>query len=87
MGETLTEFVKQAGLFTVLHFFITKVLILIGIAFFIFGQSKTAMWWFLGIGILPVLSGILTMYLENRLLDIGLGMFGRLGPQEIASGR
>jgi hypothetical protein len=48
MGEILTEFVKHAGFFTVLRFFITPVLILIGIAFFIFGQSKTEMCWFLG---------------------------------------
>src|SRR5437016_5324661 len=87
MGESLTDFVKQAGLFTLLHFFTTAILLLISIAFFIFARSKRAMWWFLGIGVLPVVSGILAMRLKNRLLDTGIGMFGELSPQAIASGR
>ena len=87
MGETLTDFVKNAGFFTLLHFFLTAILIFVGISFFLFARARRAMWWFLGIGLGPALSGILTMYFKNRILDTGMGMFGRLSPEALAAGR
>jgi hypothetical protein len=87
MVEALTDFIKNAGLFTLLHFLITAILIFVGIALFAFARTRRAMMWFLIIGILPVVSGILTMFLKNRILDSGIGMFGRLSPEGIAAGR
>jgi hypothetical protein len=45
------------------------------------------MHWLLAIAVLPLLSGLLTMYLENRILDRGFGMFGRLSAEAIGAGR
>jgi len=36
---------------------------------------------------LPLFSGLLTMYVDNRQLDSGYGMFGRLSAGAIAAGR
>ena len=87
MGETLTEFVKNCSLVTVLNFLFVAMLILIGVAFFLFARKRRCISWFFVIGILPAVSGILTMYFQNKAMNRGVGMFGRLRPWEIASGR
>jgi len=41
----------------------------------------------MGIAAVPLITGLVTMYLKNRILDRGFGMFGRLSPEAIAAGR
>jgi hypothetical protein len=62
MGEALTDFIKNAGLGTLLHFSVTGILFLVSLGFLLSARTRHQMWWFLGIGILPALSGILAMY-------------------------
>jgi hypothetical protein len=45
------------------------------------------MYWLVGAAVLPLLSGLLTMYVDNRDLDTGHGMFGPLNVEAIAVGR
>jgi len=45
------------------------------------------MYWIVGAAVLPLLCGLLTMYVDNRELDTGYGMFGRLSAKAIAAGR
>jgi hypothetical protein len=85
--NVVTDFIKDAGLFTLLHLLVTAILVVAGIGLFLFARTRKAMWWFLGIGILPGLSGILIMYIKNRLLDTGMGLFAPLSVEAIAAGR
>jgi hypothetical protein len=87
MGEALTDFIKNAGLVTLLHFSVTGILFLVSLGFLLSAPTRRQMSWFLGIGILPALSGILAMYFKNRVLDTGRDAFGPLGPEAIAAGR
>ena len=85
--EALTEFVKHATLLTLLNFLIVVVFLLIGFAIAIAAQSRKGMTWLFAISFVPAFSGILTTYFQNRILDSGQGMFGRLSPHAIALGR
>lgn len=85
--EALTEFVKHATLLTLLNFLIVTVFLLIGVTIAIGARSRKAMEWLLAISFVPAFSGILTTYFQNRILDSGQGMFGRLSPHAIALGR
>lgn len=85
--EALTDFIKNAGGLTLLHFLVTGILLLVAIIMFIAARSHTAMPWFTIISFVPVLSGILSMYLKNRLLETEMGKFGRLSSEAIAEDR
>ena len=85
--EALTEFVKHATLLTLLNFLIVIVFLLLGVSIAIFARSRKAMKGLLVISFVPALSGILTTYFQNRILDSGQGMFGQLSPHVIALGR
>jgi len=45
------------------------------------------MYWLIAVAALPLLIGLLTMYVDNRMLDTGFGMFGSLSAEAIAVGR
>jgi hypothetical protein len=85
--EALTEFIKHATLLTLLHFLLVVVFLLIGVTIAIGARNRKAMKWLLAISFVPAFSGILTTYFQNRILDSGQGMFGRLSPHAIALGR
>ena len=85
--EALTEFVKHATLLTFLNFLIVIVFILLGVTVAIVARNRKAMKGLLAISFVPAFSGILTTYFQNRILDSGQGMFGRLSPHAIALGR
>lgn len=85
--EALTEFVKHATLLTLLNFLIVIVFLLLGVTVAIVARSRKAMKGLLAISFVPAFSGILTTYFQNRILDSGQGMFGRLNPHAIALGR
>ena len=69
MSEAVTNFIKNASLITVINFFIFVTFVLIGFALFFFARTKSAMRWFLLIGIVPITSGILAMYLKYKYAD------------------
>ena len=69
MSEAVTNFIKNASLITVINFFIFVTFVLIGSSLFFFAQTKSAMRWFLLIGIVPITSGILAMYLKYKYAD------------------
>jgi hypothetical protein len=85
--EALSDFIKNAGLFTVLHFFITTVVLLIGFAITIFARSRASRTWFPAIGMMPAFSGILTWYFESNIANHRLAMFGRLDDAGVAAVR
>ena len=85
--EALTEFVNHATLLTLLNFLIVMVVLLLGVTIAIIARSRKAMKGLLAISFVPAFSGILTTYFQNRILDSGQGMFGRLSPHAIALGR
>ncbi len=87
MREALTDFVKNAGLFTVLHFFITIVVLLLGLAMTIVVRRRAGEIWLLLIGLIPAISGILAWYFENDIANHRRAMFGRLTDEGVASVR
>jgi hypothetical protein len=82
MSEAVTEFIKNAGLSTVGHFLLIAISLVIGVAFFFLARTRKEMSFFLAVGILPAVSGILAMYFRNKYS--GVGMFGPPGPEAIA---
>lgn len=86
MREALTDFIGNAGLFTVLHVLITSLVLVVGLAL-ILVRSRVGGIWFLVIGFIPALSGILAWYFENNVAKHRLGMFGRLSDGEVAAVR
>jgi len=85
--ETLTDFLKNATLLTLLTLLTTVISILVGIAVLVFARVRRPMYLIVAAAALPLLSGLLTMYVDNRELDTGYGMFGRLSAKAIAAGR
>jgi hypothetical protein len=85
MSEALTDFIKNAGFSTFAHFLLTAISILIGMALFFFARTRKQMSCFLAIGILPAVSGILTMYFKTKYSSVG--MFAPPGPEAIAAAR
>ncbi|HYX28708.1 MAG TPA: hypothetical protein VE863_09080 [Pyrinomonadaceae bacterium] len=84
MREALTDFIKNAGLFTVLHFFIIIFVLLLGLAMTMLVRKRAGQIWFLMIGLIPAISGILAWYLENDIANHRLGMLGRLNDAAVA---
>ena len=87
MVETLTDFLKNATVLTLLTILITLISILGSIVVLIFARGQRLFYWLVGAATLPLLFGLLSMYVDNRLLDTGMGMFGKLSSEAIAAGR
>lgn len=87
MAEAFTELLKNAGLITLAHFLLLLIFLLAGLVFLIRARTRGHMRWFLAVGILPAVSGILAMYFKLKITNAGIGLMGRLGPEEIAAGR
>jgi hypothetical protein len=85
--ETLSDFLKHATLLTLLTLLTTLISILVGVAVLVFARTRRPMYLMVVAAALPLLSGLLTMYVDNRQLDTGHGMFGRLSAEAIAAGR
>jgi hypothetical protein len=82
--ESLTDFIKNAGLFTLLHLFMTGIFILAAIVLFFSASTRSAMWAWRGIGIVPAVSGILLWYLRNRSLNTAIGLMSDLIPEDVS---
>jgi uncharacterized membrane protein len=76
--DALSDFIKNAGLFTLLHLLVTAILILIAIVLSFSARARSTKWWWLVIGIVPAVSGILLWYLRNRALDRGIGLMSHV---------
>ena len=87
MREALSDFVKNAGLFTVFHFFITTLVLLVGLGMTMLVRRRAAKNWVLVIGFIPALSGILAWYFESDIANHRLGMFGSLNDAGVAAVR
>jgi hypothetical protein len=87
MARVLTEFIRNAGLISLLNLLLITLCIVAGLVFFFRARATGHMRWFLGVGILPTISGILAMYFKLKITNAGIGLFGRLGPEAIAVGR
>lgn len=85
--ESLTNFLRDLGLFSLLNVLVTVMLIIAGFITLIVARRRKAFYRLLAIASLPLLLGALTMYVKDRVLDEGYGMFGRLRAQEIVAGR
>ena len=83
----MAEAVKNFGLFTVLHLFITTVALLVGLAMTMLVRGRAGEIWLLVIGFIPALSGILAWHFENRIANHRLGMFHRLSDAGVAAVR
>jgi hypothetical protein len=83
VSEAVTDFIKNAGLTTIAHFLLTGMLILIGLTLFFLARTRGAMAFFLAVGILPAVSGILAMSLKYRYSCFG--MFAPADPEAIAA--
>jgi hypothetical protein len=86
MREALTDFIKNASLFTVLHFFITTLVLVVGVALMLV-RGRVGGIWFLVIGFIAALSGILAWYFANDIADHRLAMFGPLSDAGAAAVR
>ena|ERR1041385_2311308 len=86
MREALTDFIKNAGLFTVLHFLITTLVLVVGFALLL-GRTRVGGICFLVIGSIAAVSGILAWYFENHIANHRLAMFGRLSDAGVAAVR
>jgi hypothetical protein len=85
MPDSVLDFAKNAGLITLLTFLIVVICVLIGLGLFVFARRAAAMRWFLLIGIVPVLSGILALYLKFKYASVV--MIGMPTAQSIAASR
>jgi uncharacterized membrane-anchored protein len=83
MPEAVADFIKDAGLCTLAHLLLTAIAILSGVALFFLARTRKQMSFFLLVGILPAVSGILAMYFTNKYSTPG--MFDPPGPKEIAA--
>jgi hypothetical protein len=70
--DALTDFFKNAGLLTLLHLLITAILVLIATRWSFSIQRNSIMWWWLPIGIVPAVSGILLWYFINHTVDTAI---------------
>ena len=83
MSESVLDFIRNAGLVTVFTFLIVAFCVLIGFGLFVFARTTATLRWFWLIAILPVLSGILGLYLKFKYANVT--MFGMASPQMIAA--
>ena len=83
MSEAVTDFIKNAGLSAVAHLLVTAISILLGVALFFLARTGKEMAFFLAVGILPAVSGILAMYFTNKYSTVG--MFAPASPEAIAA--
>jgi hypothetical protein len=85
MPDSILDFIKNAGLITILTFLTAVICVLIGLGLFFFARSTAARRCWLFIGIVPVLSGILALYLKFKYANAVLK--GMATPATIAANR
>jgi hypothetical protein len=85
--ELLVDFLKNAGLLDLLVILVTLILILTAVFKLVFFRRLRSMRRLLVISPVPLILGLVAMYVRNRMLDRGIGMFGGFSNTAIALGR
>src|SRR3954469_11174045 len=62
MHDSIVDFIKNAGLVTIITFLSVIICVLMGLGLFFLARTTVAVRWLLFVGIVPVLSGILALY-------------------------
>ena len=85
--ELLVDFLKDASLLDLLVILVTLILILTAFFKLVFFRSLRSMRRLLVMALVPLVLGLLAMYMKNRLLDRGVGPFGLVTGDALALGR
>jgi hypothetical protein len=85
MHDSIVEFIKNAGLVTIITFLIVIICVLMGPGLFLLARTTVAVRWLLLVGIVPVLSGILALYLKFKYA--GVVMMGMPTEHTIAASK
>jgi hypothetical protein len=85
--ETLVDFLKNSTTLDLLVVVVTIILVIAGILISVLAGNRKSMYRLLLVAFVPLLLGLLDMFVKNRLLDRGVGLMGRLSPEAIAAGR
>jgi hypothetical protein len=81
------EFLRHANLLDLLNLLIAITLILAGIVTLMVARSRTSMYCLIATAVFPLLLGLLTMYMDNRIIDKWVGMAETLNAEVIAASR
>jgi hypothetical protein len=85
--EAVTEFLKNCGLLDLLVIVVTLILVLAGILISVLARNRKSMYRLLVVAFVPLLLGLLDMFVKNRFLDRRFGLMGPLSDEAIAAGR
>ena len=81
------EFLRHASLLDLLNLLIAIMLILAGTVTLMVARSRTTMYCLIATAVFPLLLGLLTMYMDNRIIDRWAGMAETLNAEVIAASR
>lgn len=85
MFDAVVDFIRNAGLITLAHLLLTAISLMIGCALLFLARTRMEMSFFIAVGILPAVSGILAMYFKYRYSNVG--MLAAPGPEAIAAAK
>src|SRR5258706_10494530 len=81
------DFLRHATLLDLLNLLIAIMLILAGTVTLIVARSRRSMYCLIATAVFPLLLGLLTMYMDNRIIDRWVGMAETLNAEGIAASR
>jgi len=85
--ETFSNFLKFSTPLDWLTIFSAVILIFVGLIMLIAVRRRTAMYFLLGIAIVPLALGLLTTYLKNREIERMVSMVESVGVEAAEAGR
>ena len=81
------DFLRHATLLDLLNLLIAIMLILAGTVTLMVARSRRSMYCLIATAVFPLLLGLLTMYMDNRIIDKWVGMAETLNAEVIAASR
>jgi hypothetical protein len=81
------DFLRHATLLDLLNLLIAIMLILAGTVTLMVARSRRSMYCLIATAVFPLLLGLLTMYMDNRIIDRWVGMAETLNAEVIAASR
>ena len=85
MAQAVTDFLRNSGLLDLLNILTAAIFMLVGLVAWIVSESPRHIYKLLGLGMVPLLIGLLTMYVDYR--TSGISMFGTPDGAAIAARR
>jgi hypothetical protein len=85
--ETFMDFLRHASLLDLLNLLIAIMVILAGTVTLMVARSRTSMYCLIATAVFPLLLGLLTMYMDNRIIDRWAGMAETLNAEVIEASR